>query len=66
MVCFVRGVCACYVFACAACGVLCDVVWIIGVVVFVCVGDVLACSCDVFMMYCVLSYGCVLCLCACV
>ena len=32
MVCFVRGVCACCVFACVACGVVCDVVWMIGFV----------------------------------
>ena len=33
---------------------------------FVCVGDLLTCLCDVFMTYCVLSYGLWLCCCACV
>ena len=64
MVCFVRGVCACVVLACVACGVLCDVVWFVFVVVFVCLGVLLICVCDLSMMYYALSHG--LCLCCCV
>ena len=63
MVWFVRVVCLCAVRLRVACGVLCDVVWIV-CVVFVCVGVLLICLCDAFIVYCVLSYG--SCWCCCV
>ena len=56
--------CVCYVFACVACGVLCDVVWIV-YVAFACVGVLLICLCDVFMIYYALPYGLCLCVCMC-
>ena len=52
--------CVRYVFACVACGVLCDVVWIV-FCVFACVGVLLSCLCDVSMLNYALPYG----LCSC-
>ena len=46
--------CVCYVFACVACGVLCDVVL---VVLGMCVGVLLICLCGVLMLYNALSHG---------
>ena len=62
MVQFVCGAClgAFYVFACFACDVLCVAVGCM-FVVFVCVGVLLICLFDAFVMYCVPVYG--LCLC---
>ena len=54
---FVRGVCACVMCLRVACGVVCDVVWYMCFLVFVCVGDLLTSLCGVFMVYCVLSHG---------